>query len=118
MDPQPGLPLFVYGTLKRGGRSHGRLADSQFLGVAWTKPLYRMYNCGSYPALVAAVDGESVGGELYRVSLEVMADLDEFESDYRRVPLQLIGSVAEAWGYIYLRDVSVLSRCGPVWTQA
>lgn len=116
-DPRPDLTLFVYGTLKRGGRSHGRLADSPFLGVAWTEPRYRLYNCGSYPGLVAATDGESVGGELYRVNTKVIAGLDEFENNYQRMPISMIGSVAEVWGYIYLGDVSVLPLCGPVWTD-
>jgi gamma-glutamylcyclotransferase (GGCT)/AIG2-like uncharacterized protein YtfP len=116
-DPRSDLILFVYGTLKRGYRSHGRLADSPFLGVAWTQPRYRLYKCGAYPGLVAATDGESVGGELYRVSSEVIAALDEFENNYRRIPIDVIGPVAEVWGYIYLGDVSVLSPCGPVWTD-
>jgi gamma-glutamylcyclotransferase (GGCT)/AIG2-like uncharacterized protein YtfP len=117
MDTQTDLVLFVYGTLKRGCRSHGRLAGSPFLGVAWTKPLYRMYNCGAYPGLVLANDGESVRGELYRVNSKVIAALDEFESNYRRMPIALVESFAEAWGYIYLGDVSVLSPCGPEWTD-
>jgi len=108
---------FFYGTLKRGCRSHSRLANSPLLGLAWTKPRYRLYNCGTYPGLVAAADGESVGGELYRVNSEVIAALDEFESNYQRMPIDVIGPVAEAWGYIYLGDISALSPCGPVWTD-
>ena len=118
MGGQTDLVLFVYGTLKRGCRSHARLSDSQFIGVAWTTPLYRMYDCGAYPGLVLASDGESVGGELYRVNAQTLAVLDEFESAYRRMPIELIGSVAEAWGYIYLGDVSDLPACGPVWTDS
>jgi gamma-glutamylcyclotransferase (GGCT)/AIG2-like uncharacterized protein YtfP len=114
-NAQPDFVIFVYGTLKRGGRSHERLADSAFLGDAWTKPLYRMYNCGSYPALVAATDGESIGGELYRVSSEVIGVLDKFENGYRRMPIEVIGAIPEVWGYIFLGDVSVLSPAGPVW---
>src|ERR1700690_3492039 len=73
MDTQTDLVLFVYGTLKRGCRSHGRLSGSPFIGVAWTKPLYRLYDCGAYPGLVLSRDGESVGGELYRVNSAVIA---------------------------------------------
>ena len=112
---QTNLVLFVYGTLKRGGRSHGRLADSPFVGDAWSKPIYRMYNCGTYPALVAATDGESIGGELYRVNSGVIAILDEFESGYRRMPIEVIGPIPEVWAYIFLGDVSALSPAGPVW---
>ena len=116
MDAQTDLVLFVYGTLKRGCRNHSRLSNSPFIGVAWTKPLYRIYDCATYPALVLTGDGESVGGELYRVSPEIIAALDAFEGvQYRRMPIELIGSVAEAWGYIYLGDVSLLTPCGPVW---
>jgi len=117
MDALPHLVLFVYGTLKRGCRSHHQLADAQFLGVAWTKPLYRMYNCGAYPGLVFTGDGESVEGELYRVSSHGVALLDEFEGPlYQRMPVELIAAGVSACGYIYRGDVSILSPCGPVWT--
>jgi gamma-glutamylaminecyclotransferase len=118
MNTQTDLVLFVYGTLKRGCRSHGRLSGSQCIGVAWTKPVYRMYNCGTYPGLVLTSDGESVEGELYRVNSEVIAVLDEFEHNYRRMPIELVESIAGVWGYIYLGDVSVLSPCGPVWSES
>jgi gamma-glutamylaminecyclotransferase len=118
MDNQPGLVLFVYGTLKRGCRSHGRLSDAAFLGVAWTKPLYRMYSCGAYPGLVFANAGESVEGELYRVNFDVVIALDRFEGvEYQRKPIELIEFAAEAWAYIFQADVSALPPCGPVWTD-
>jgi gamma-glutamylaminecyclotransferase len=118
MEAQPHLLLFVYGTLKHGCRNHDRLLGSEFVGVAWTKPIYRMYSCGSHPALVPAANGESVGGELYRVSSDVVTLLDDFEgAPYQRAPVELLGSGDSAWGYIYIEEVSSLSPCGPVWAD-
>ena len=113
------MVLFVYGTLKRGCRNHGRLSGSPFICSAWTKPLYRMYNCGTHPGLVAAGDGESVQGELYRVRSDVISRLDVFEGDgYHRMPIELIEGVDGAVGYLYTGDISDLSPCGPVWFDA
>ena len=41
--------VFVYGTLKRGERNHYFLASAEYLGPAFTEPLYRMIDCGPYP---------------------------------------------------------------------
>ena len=54
--------VFLYGTLKRGGcRSHV-LKDQRFLGEAMTVPKYRMYDTGSYPALVEDEGGRPLCG--------------------------------------------------------
>ncbi len=39
--------IFVYGTLKRGGRYAHYLNGQAFLGEAFTEPCYRMVNGGS-----------------------------------------------------------------------
>ena len=111
------LVLFVYGTLMRGFRNHYRLLDSEFIGPAWTKPIYRLYDCGTYPGLVWEEDGESIGGELFRVTSEVMAALDEFERQYERKPVELNSTGFDAWGFFYRGNVSALPRCGPLWTS-
>jgi gamma-glutamylcyclotransferase (GGCT)/AIG2-like uncharacterized protein YtfP len=36
--------LFVNGTLMRGLALHGNLAGAEFLGVACTAPVYRLYS--------------------------------------------------------------------------
>lgn len=44
--------LFVYGSLKRGGRHHDELDGAVFLGEATTLPGYRLEPLGEYLALV------------------------------------------------------------------
>jgi gamma-glutamylcyclotransferase (GGCT)/AIG2-like uncharacterized protein YtfP len=44
--------LFVYGSLKRGGRHHEELASARFLGLAETEPGYRLEQLGEYLALL------------------------------------------------------------------
>src|SRR5207249_6980142 len=60
--------LFVYGTLKRGGRGNRWLAGQRFLGEAVTEPTYRLYDLGTYPGLVRdEANGLAVKGELWEV---------------------------------------------------
>ncbi len=69
--------LFVYGTLKRGGRLHGCLKHQQFLGEAITPPKYDLIGGYGFPFLVK---GEyRVKGELYEVSEEMWPLLDDVE---------------------------------------
>jgi len=84
-------PLFVYGTLRRGERSHHLLADAAWIGAARTPPGYALAVMGWYPALVAGGD-TAVTGELYRIPDALWAALDDYEGCpglYRRVPLLL-----------------------------
>lgn len=72
--------LFVYGTLKRGGRNNHLVAGGRFLGEAITEPRYRVYDLGPHPALVVdEVSGLAVRGELWEVDAPALAALDEFE---------------------------------------
>ena len=65
--------LFVYGTLKRGGRRHGPLAQETYLGEARTLPLYALHDLGAYPGLKECTDGgQVVHGELYEVRAELL----------------------------------------------
>lgn len=115
--------LFVYGTLKRGDVRAGALAGQNFLGEAWTEPQYRLFDCGEYPALVeVAIDGIRVQGELYDVSPDRLAMLDEVEGVaeglYARQPIALAppfeASPVEA--YFYRQSVHGLPDCGERWT--
>ena len=82
--------LFIYGTLKRGQKSHHFIADQEFLGEAVTMPLYRLYCKGWHPAMVLDADnGLEIKGELWAVDKATLAKLDEYED------------IAEAW---YVRD--------------
>jgi gamma-glutamylaminecyclotransferase len=88
--------LFVYGTLKRGMKSHHLLAGQEFLGEATTMPLYRLYGFGWHPGMVIETyNGLEVKGELWAVDPETLAKLDEYEG------------VADLWyrrGKVAVRD--------------
>jgi gamma-glutamylcyclotransferase (GGCT)/AIG2-like uncharacterized protein YtfP len=97
--------VFVYGTLRRGASNHHMLADSDFLGRHLTEPLYTMFLLGEFPAVVAR--GETaVTGEIYRISDEVFALLDELECYPSVFSRQVIHTPAgETWMYLYNRLV-------------
>lgn len=78
--PSASVDLFVYGSLKRGGRHHDELEGATFLGPAETAPGYRLEPLGEYLALVEAGEGR-VPGELFEVPLSKLPDLDAFEGD-------------------------------------
>lgn len=85
--------VFVYGTLKKGGRLHQCLADSEFIGNDSLKG-YHMMDCGSFPAIydTHATDDNVVHGEVYSCSQKLMGVLDKIEGVptlYRRQVVQL-----------------------------
>lgn len=80
--------LFVYGSLKRGGRHHDVLqaAGATFLAEAETAPGYRLSaldETDEYLALERSTAGapEVVQGELYEVPESQLPALDAFEGD-------------------------------------
>jgi len=92
MEPSPQL-VFVYGTLRRGGSNHFRLAGAEFVTAGTITG--RMYRIDWYPGLVLDDAGDEIHGEVYLVDPEQLAALDLFEglsageitgSEYRRVP--------------------------------
>jgi gamma-glutamylcyclotransferase (GGCT)/AIG2-like uncharacterized protein YtfP len=76
-----GVRLFVYGSLKRGGRHHAELQGAPFLGEAETLPGHAVIQLGDYPALVASAGPGVVAGELFEVPESLLPALDEFEGD-------------------------------------
>lgn len=70
--------VFVYGTLKRGGRFHKALQDSTFLGEARTKHLYGAY-WNRYPVVTRKLSELQVHGEVYEVDDVVLKELDQIE---------------------------------------
>jgi gamma-glutamylcyclotransferase (GGCT)/AIG2-like uncharacterized protein YtfP len=87
--------LFVYGSLKRGGRHHAELRGAAFLGEASTAPGYGLEELrlggDQYMALVPRPRSLGiVPGEVFQVSAELLALLDEFEGpEYRRALIEL-----------------------------
>ena len=117
--------LFVYGTLKRGGRNHGVLSDQRFIGEARTVSGFRLFDLGEYPGMIADPNSPiSVTGEVWSVSEAALARLDAFEGVpeglYRRVAIRL----QEPFGgesvqtYLYAGTISerpeILSGAWPI----
>lgn len=74
------IPLFVYGTLKKGERAHDKLEQSKLIATAELQPEYKLLNCGRYPALIKASNGTNyVPGEIYEVTKDVLKKLHEYE---------------------------------------
>jgi gamma-glutamylaminecyclotransferase len=115
------MHLFVYGTLKRGQSRHRFLAGQTFVGSAVTRPLYRMFNVGEYPALVRHAEGRSIEGELWEVDKACLRTLDRVEGcpmgPYARVSVELSppfeGLPAET--YLYQLPIEGLAECGSRW---
>lgn len=121
--------LFVYGSLKRGFSNQQWLAGQVFLCEAHTRPVYRMFDYGGFPALVLAdrigQTGRSISGEIWRVDIETLTRLDILEGVdqglYRRAVIELQGTGPSpdertAAGYLYERSVSGLPDVGTRWT--
>ena len=115
-------PIFVYGTLKRGGSNHALLADQKFIAVAHTQPHYRLYALSGFPAMVdAPQNGLSIEGEIWEIDDARLPALDELEDVahgmYKRVPIPLLpphdALVVE--GYIYLLGIAGRRDCGTNW---
>lgn len=86
--------VFVYGSLKKGKRLSSVLAGSTHVGDGRTAEAYGLYNLGAFPGLTE--EGEkkaSVRGELYRVTNDVLDQLDRIEghpSFYKRTNVPII----------------------------
>lgn len=72
--------VFVYGTLKRGIGNHHLLADSQFIGNAYTVDTFKMYSVG-FPIIMPDDDGFAVYGEVYDVDDDTLKRLDNLEAE-------------------------------------
>jgi gamma-glutamylcyclotransferase (GGCT)/AIG2-like uncharacterized protein YtfP len=113
--------LFVYGTLKRGQPRHRFLVGQTFVATSVTRPFYRMFDVGEYPALVRHADGRSIEGELWEVAETCVRVLDAVEGCdaglYVRAPVELVpphdGLAAET--YLYRLAVEGFADCGVRW---
>lgn len=113
--------LFVYGTLKRGFCRESFLTGQKFLREVETAPLYRMYNCGSYPGLREESPGLAIHGELWEIDAECLQRLDHEEGVhellYARRTIQLNPDRAGAEAYFYLPSIVGMPDCGDRWKQ-
>ena len=110
--------VFVYGTLRRGGSNHFRMAEAEF--VAAGSITGRMYRIDWYPGLTLAPAGHEIHGEVYAVGPDLLSALDLFEglsagevegSEYRRVETTVVlrdsqTLTAAVWEWLGLVDES------------
>src|SRR5262249_39122575 len=105
-------------TLKRGQRNHSFLTNQEFLGEARTIPHYRLYDRGSYPVLVEDRKGLCVQGEVWRVTDEVLHQMDELEEVPRvfsRRSINLQKFDAPVCAYFFNGDVAGLKDSERQW---
>jgi gamma-glutamylcyclotransferase (GGCT)/AIG2-like uncharacterized protein YtfP len=111
--------IFVYGTLKTGGCHSHVLKNQRFLGEAGTAAKYRMYDTGSYPALVEDEDGGQVEGEVWEVDGDCLRALDAIEGVptlYERKPVALANAGMDGVEtYLYRRSAGGMPECGRRW---
>lgn len=114
--------VFVYGTLKRGGRNHPFLAGQQFLGEARTPPGFTLFSLGEYPGMVHRDDDDGVTGEVWAVDAVCLKHLDELEGVdeglYERVTIKLAPPFADepVETYLYLRSLAGKPAIGSTWS--
>ncbi len=110
--------IFVYGTLRRGGSDHFRMAGAEF--VALGSITGRIYRINWYPGLMLDPAGDEIRGEVYAVDSELLSSLDVFEglsageiqgSEYRRVETTVIQQdsqpqTAWVWEWVGIVDES------------
>ncbi|WP_456434427.1 gamma-glutamylcyclotransferase family protein [Thermosulfuriphilus sp.] len=104
--------VFVYGTLKRGGKLHSYLQGARYQGKATLKG-YALYKISWYPGIVPE-EGASVCGELYQVNQRLLESLDQLEGrEYQRTLVSVTtrdGLSLSAWAYVYLGPVTKSSK--------
>jgi gamma-glutamylaminecyclotransferase len=97
--------IFVYGSLRRGERANGLLADATFVGEARTAVGFTLYDLGSFPGVVRCGD-RAVLGELYEVDDATLERLDRYEGHphfYLRQAIDLEGG-ARAETYLLRKE--------------
>ena len=113
------MKIFVYGSLKRGKQRHGFLEKQVFIKEIVTKPIYRLYNLGSFPAMVEDENGITIKGELWDVDEKCLEFLDFIEAHpvfFERKQVQLIEEI-DAQAYLFNRNWMALecTDCGESW---
>ncbi len=115
--------LFVYGTLKRGGKFHGELSKDRsvkFIGETRIRgELYQIQDADYPGAVPTRRPNHYVSGHLFLMGQpqKTLAALDEFEEVeeglFRRelVNVKMYGKSLKAWAYFYdrpLKDSNLL----------
>lgn len=82
--------VFVYGTLRRGGRNSAILRQARYLGPLTTRPTFTLYDLGAYPGAISG-GCTALEGEVYEVGQKLLQRLDVLEDVpylYDRVIIQ------------------------------
>jgi gamma-glutamylaminecyclotransferase len=101
------IHLWVYGTLKQGGRLHDAMNGASFMGEYRSVAGYQLVRVGWYPGLVASVSedtSQTVAGELYDVPERMLEHLDQVEGApflFRREQIFLVGFSDPVEAYFY-----------------
>jgi gamma-glutamylaminecyclotransferase len=109
--------VFVYGTLRKGGKYNAALRDAIFLGSAQTQEQYALYRA-EYARLVKQESVSPITGEVYQVNPSTLSYLDEIEEHpdvYCREQVQVIlenGQQVWAWVYFYPQPIGILEPSG------
>ena len=69
--------VFVYGTLRDGGRLHRYMQGATFVGKARVEG--ELFSLGSFPGAEFGSSQTWVEGEIYRVTPEILSRLDDLE---------------------------------------
>lgn len=107
--------LFVYGTLKAGGRLNKHLTKNgaEYKGQAQTGPAFRLYRVNWFPGMVEDSTGQGVHGEVYEIPFTLLPMLDKVEAVdtglFRRQEITLAdGRTAST--YLFNEDVTGLEE--------
>ncbi len=93
--------VFVYGTLLRGEYNHYILNNAGFLGETETRAIFKLYDLGSFPAMVAG-GFTGIKGEIYSVTPNILNQLDSLEGHpnwYERIIVDLDSKI-KAYAYM------------------
>lgn len=99
--------LWVYGTLKEGGRLHAAMRGATLVARCRTAPGYRLLNLGSFPGLVRVPrprEVDTVAGELFEVPVKMLDRLDEVEGAptlFCREPIRLTDMDRQPQAFFY-----------------
>lgn len=109
--------LFVYGTLKTGGRANDLISDQKFVRAAKTTPHYSLYKLGWFPGL-KKIGTNQIEGEIWQIDESRLPRLDAFEGHptlFKRTRIELEDNDLEVYGYLYNGRIEEEMNCGTNW---